>query len=166
MQELRICCRYTLHRCVYWQASGRRIATQQGIFVSIHGFTTGALERAKEVGIVPLLLTGLTQDRLAVEIGKAIQSAIYLLLDITKLEITNHIDKVNLGALLWFLYDQSGKVKSSLPDLVWKKWIEGFPESLLGDYEFEINIPHNRYQYIDNRLYPISSAKLVSKLSA
>lgn len=136
------------------------LATQQGIFVSVHGFTSGALERAREAGIVPLLLTGLTKDRLAVEIGKAVQSAIYLLLDITKLEI----DKVSLGALLWLLYDQNGIIKGSLPDLVWKKWIEGFPESVLGEYEFEIDIPPNRYHYINNMLHPISSAKVNIKV--
>lgn len=140
------------------------MATQQSIFVSAHGFTSGALERAKEVGITPLVLTGLTKDRLAVEIGKAIQSIVYLMLDITKLEITNEVERVDMGALLWFLYDENGEARGSIPDLVWKRWIEGFPESLLGEYDFEVDIPQGWVHYIDNTPYSISSARVTAKV--
>ncbi len=71
------------------------IPTQHGIYVTARGFTTGALDRAKEVGITPLVLTGLTADRLSAEIQEAIQSVIYLLPEITQLSITNNIEETN-----------------------------------------------------------------------
>jgi hypothetical protein len=38
------------------------IPVQQGIYVSVSGYTSGMIERATAAGIRPLVLTGLTAD--------------------------------------------------------------------------------------------------------
>src|SRR6266487_2000361 len=50
------------------------IPSQHGVFVAAGGFTADAIDRAKEAGIKTLILTGLTKDRLAVEIFSAVQA--------------------------------------------------------------------------------------------
>jgi hypothetical protein len=117
------------------------IPTQHGIYVSAKGFTTGALERAAEVGIKTLMLTGLTADRLSAEIKEAIQSVIYLLPDITSIQVSNYVGEIDNGAQMLFLYDADGKIRGSIPDFVWKEWIEGSIPPVLGEYEITPEIP-------------------------
>lgn len=135
------------------------IPSQQGIYVSAMGYTNGALERAKEVGIIPLVLTGLTPDRLAAEISKTIQSVVHLLVEITNLEIYRPIEPVESFRFSLFLHNQQGEIKASIPDLIWKKWIEGYPPPKLGEYNIEIELPNGLGYHINNTYEPAISAK-------
>ena len=140
------------------------IPTQQGIYISPIGFTKGAIERAKEVGITTLIFKGLTSDRLSEKIDQAIQSVIYLLAEITSLTIQCGIKETRNSAQLWFLYDQEKNIQGSIPELVWKQWIDGELPSTLGEHNYEIVIPDNLQLYVDGRLEPVISANAKIKV--
>jgi hypothetical protein len=136
------------------------IPSQHGVFVSAHGFTSGAIDRAKEAGIKPLLLAGLTADRLAAELFSAVQSVVYLLLEITAITVKNNLKEIPHIGFLWFLYDKDKKMRGSIPDLVWKLWLEGKIEPIIGETELDVSIPDDWQNLIDGELKPIISAKL------
>jgi hypothetical protein len=140
------------------------IPTQHGIYVSANGFTEGALKRAKEVGIMPLMLTGLTPDRLAEKIDEAIQSVVYLLPEITNLSVSCNVERTDNSFQLWFLYDDEAKIRASIPDLIWKKWVEGLLPSNLGECQVEIEIPEGWKLYVGGNLEPVISAIATVKI--
>jgi hypothetical protein len=131
------------------------IPSQHGVFVSAHGFTSGAIDRAKEAGIIPLILTGLTSDRLAAELFSAVQSIIYLFPEIIQIRVRSELKEIPSISLLWFLYDENKKLRGSIPDIVWKMWIEGKIRPTLGEFELDIPIPNNWQNLIDGELKPI-----------
>jgi hypothetical protein len=135
------------------------IPTQHGIIVSPLGFTAGAVARAKEVGIATLILTGLNPERLSAKITQAIQSVVYLLLEIKSLSITTKIPRADNTFQLWFLYDREAQIQGAIPDLIWEKWVEGTLPLEIGDHEFELVIPEDWQLYVDGRFEPVISAK-------
>ncbi len=134
------------------------IPSQHGIYVSTVGFTDGAIERANESGIKPFVLTGLNSDRLSANIIEAIQTVIYLLPEITKLSVTCEVPRTENPFQMWFLYDDSGKMRAALPDLVWRKWVDGGFPSEIGEYDTEIEIPKDWKVFIDGEYKHITSA--------
>jgi len=141
------------------------IPSQHGVFVSAHGFTGGAIDRAKEAGITTLLLTGLTPDRLAAELFSAVQFVAYLLPEITSIQVSNNLKEIPGIAFLWFLYDEDKKIRGSIQDLVWKMWIEGKIKPIIEETEIDIRIPGNWQNLIDGELKPILSAKVKLKIN-
>ncbi len=142
------------------------IPTQQGIYVSSVGFTTGAMERANEVGITPLLFAGLTPDHLSLKIDEAIQSVVYLLAEITSLSIECNIQKIDNSFQLWFLYDQGKNIQGAIPDFVWKMWIEGKIIPDIGEQEINVGIPQELQLYDGYRFEPVISAKAKIRVKA
>lgn len=140
------------------------IPTQQGIFVSPIGFTKGAIERADEVGITTLIFQGLTSDRLSEKIDKAIQSVIYLIAEITSLSVACNIKETENSFQLWFLYDQEKIIQGSIPELIWKQWINERLPSTLGEHEVEVIVPDEMRLYVDGRLERVISAKAKIKI--
>jgi hypothetical protein len=60
------------------------IPTCHGVFVSPTGYTKGALEWARQVGIRTLALEGLTSDRLGLAVNEALQSLAYLVASVNQ----------------------------------------------------------------------------------
>ena len=134
------------------------VPTQQGIFVSVNGFTLGALERAQKAGITPLILTGLTTDRLAAAVQKAFQSVIHLLADVMSMavEATTFDGTRSAGEMLFF-YNGEGQLCGSVLDLIWKQWREGHAPSTIGKHEIKLEVPDDWRLKIDGELEPVTS---------
>lgn len=116
------------------------IPPQYGIFVSVQGFQRGALRRAREEGVRTLLLDGLASNRLAIEVGEAFQSIIYLLLNVVSVEVKSEIETKDGQKLFWF-YDDNKQLIGSILDLVWKRWLDRKIPRELGEYEIPLDIP-------------------------
>lgn len=140
------------------------IPSQHGVFVSARGFTSGAIDRANEAGITPLILTGLTPDRLAAELFSAVQFIVYLLPEIIQIRVRSELKEVPNISFLWFLYDENKKLKGSIPDIVWKMWIEEKIEPTFGEVELDVPIPNNWQNLIDGELKPVLSASVKLKI--
>jgi len=140
------------------------IPLQHGIYVSTHGFSKAALERSKEVGITLLIYKGLTPDRLSEKINNAMQSVIYMLLEITKLTIQTNVEQTENPLQLWFLYNQEKKIQGSIPDLIWREWINGALPSKLGVYEIDVKIPDGWQLLVDGKPEAINYAKARIKI--
>jgi hypothetical protein len=140
------------------------IPSQHGVFVSAQGFTSGAIDRAKEAGITPLVLTGLTSNRLAAELFSAVQSVVYLLPEITTIQVKSNLKEIPGIGFLWFLYDKERKMRGSVQDLVWKMWIEGTIKPVMGETEIDVPVPEDWQNLIDGELKPVLSVKIKLKV--
>ncbi|MBM7846664.1 restriction endonuclease [Herpetosiphon giganteus] len=140
------------------------IPVQQGIYVSAKGFTDGAKKRAQSVGMRLLILTGLTANRLEAEIFDAIQSIVYLLLEIDRIEIINNVDDIHNSFNLLFLYDQTGKIYTSFPDSLWEEWINDRLPLEIGSYEYSIHVSSELQHLVDGKFEPVISAKLFFRI--
>jgi restriction endonuclease len=119
------------------------IPPQHGIFVSASGYTTGAIARAEEAGIRPLVLSGLNKEELSNEVSKAFQSIIYLLLQVLNYQANfeNPVsfqpsDQPNF-------FDEKGDFCGVIPDLIWQNWVNGEIPDTIGDHKMQIEIPEN-----------------------
>lgn len=131
------------------------IPKQHGIFVSVSGYTQGAIRRAQKEGIQTLILRGLTEDRLASAIQEAFQSRIYVLAVLTAISIKAEVSTEQSEQLLAF-FDEQRQLVGFVPDLVWSQWLNGFPSSQLGKYDYELEIPSAWYHLVDGEFVPIS----------
>lgn len=118
------------------------ISPRSGIYISASGYTSGATGRAIDAGIRPLLLTGLTSDRLSAAVRQALQSVVHLLLDVKEVSITSNVDVIQSDALglLWFRNDE-GNVCGCVMDIIWQRWQSNDPPSALGLYKLNLKVP-------------------------
>ena len=124
------------------------IPTEKGIFVSIKGFTEGAIERANKAKIKTLTLTGLSNDRLSVKGDNALEFIVFLLPEVVNLSVQYEKSIPYALPRTSFLCDASGKIKGSLFDFIWRKWTEGEPVSTIGKHEVNIELLNDYYMPI------------------
>jgi restriction endonuclease len=124
------------------------IPHQHGIFISVSGYTSGAIDRAKAKGIRTLVLTGLTEDRLSEAISNAYQYTVFLLPVVKRMTFTTGDPKVS--EMLGF-QNESGNICGLLPDLVWFQWQEGQIPATLGEHEIRLPIPSGWQPVVDGR---------------
>jgi hypothetical protein len=123
------------------------IPCEHGIFVCVNGYTKGALDRANAKGIKTLVLQGLTKDRLASEVSKALQFSVYLLADITTITVTNTIATTKHGAEFLLFCDKDQQLCGTVLDLIFDRWQKGEPPSLIGEYEIDLDVPKGWHQF-------------------
>lgn len=116
------------------------LPTQSGIFVSASGFTQGALDRAKQIGMQTLVVTGLADDRRSSAVVDALQSIIFLLPVATQLTIVNDAEHVE-NEEIWYWFDEKGVAQATTPDLLWHRWRDGAIPSRIGAHEIKVDAP-------------------------
>jgi tetratricopeptide (TPR) repeat protein len=124
------------------------IPCERGIFVCVNGYTKGALDRAKAKGLKTLVLKGLTKDRLASEVSKALQFSVYLLADVTSITVTNTIATNKHGAEFLVFCDKEKQLCGTVLDLIFDRWQKGEPQSVIGEYEVELDVPKGWHQFV------------------
>jgi hypothetical protein len=117
------------------------LAPQQGILVSASGFTSGALGRAEELGMRAYELSGLSPDRLSEAVHEASQLVVSVMPFMSRLSVVSEVPDGASTTEVLALYDTEGRLVGSIPDLLWMRWLEGEPGSVLGEHELEIPIP-------------------------
>lgn len=112
-----------------------------GIYVTAGGYTSGALGRARDAGIQPLVLAeGLTVDRLAQVVNNALQSVVYLLCMWTDLSDFPFLPGSTgpTGAISTDLpalhYTQKGLYRIPVLDHVWNMWMAGTIPETAGEH--------------------------------
>lgn len=125
------------------------IPCQHGIFISASGYTSGAIDRAKEGRIRTLLLTGLTEDRLSEAISKAYQYTVFLL-PVVK-EICFVTGEPKASELPGF-QNENGDICGLLPDLVWFQWQGGQIPAVIGEHEIQLPVPSGWQPIVDGKL--------------
>lgn len=139
------------------------IPAQNGIFVCVNSYESGALRRAKKAGVQTLLIDGLTPDRMQAQVHEAFQSIVYLLLDVTKFEITSGVEDDEAGKLLWFRDDQN-RLLGGILDIVWLRWRDGELPTELGEHEVPIVLPPTWRWAVGNDAVPNTAAVTVRVL--
>jgi hypothetical protein len=124
------------------------ISSRQSIYVSAHGYTTGAIERAKEAGIRLLTLRNLTDADLVHSINGAFQSTIYLLLQVIQMEVSNEVPPPYSGEAFSF-FDANGNLSALLPDFIWQNWMTNEIPLTLGEHELNLPLPTNLRQMVN-----------------
>jgi len=133
------------------------IPPQYGIYVSVNGYTSGAVRRAKKEGIKTMILSGLTPDRLKSAIFKALQSVVHYLLQIEQFTVTYKDMVQPKPQEMPILCDKDGNIRLTIQDIVWKRWLDGEPPTVLGEYVMEIPIPDGLYQKVGGELVELTS---------
>ena len=131
------------------------IPCQSGIFVSASGFNDEAVERAKKKGIKLLTLIGLRKDGYSALISEAVQSIVHLMLSIEEMSVTSREIYISYDALTFC--NEKGDYLGSVPDLVYKKWINEKGLSKIGAYEWKFEPPLNCFQMVEGNIRPTSS---------
>jgi len=131
---------------------GIGLATQNAIFVSVNGYTSGAKESAKKAGIKLLTVQGLTKDRLAKSIYKAIQSVIYILPIYQGYKVISSIENASNNEHLIF-YDKNKKYKGTLADIIYDNWKADEVPLSLGAYKVRIEVPDGWFNLYNNELH-------------
>ncbi len=117
------------------------LAPQQGILVSASVFTSGALGRAEELGMRAYELSGLSPDSLSEAVHEASQLVVCVVPFMSRLSVVSEVPGEASTTEVLALYDHEGRLVGSIPDLLWMRWLEGEPESVLGEHELEIPVP-------------------------
>src|SRR5215210_1240839 len=136
------------------------LAPQQGILVSASGFTSGALGRAEELGMRAYELSGLSPDHLSEAVHEASQLVVTVVPFMSRHSVVSEVPGGTSTAEILALYDAQGQLFGSIPDLLWTRWLEGEPESILGEHELEIAIPegwHARANGERARVFSVSA---------
>ncbi len=131
------------------------IPVRQGVFVTSSRFRSGALRRARELGIQTLQYKNVKGD-LPEAVSNAIQSLVYILLTIKKIQITNDIDSPGSAGEILFFWDDDGKLKGSVPDLVWRMWCDGELEMKLGSYSIDIELPSGWQEVVGGKIAKVA----------
>ena len=126
------------------------LPVQLGIFVSTSRYASGAIERAKTVGIRTLLLIDVTSN-LSNEVKSAFQSLIYLLATIATVNISVSEESPKPSGLSMFFFDDEGKICGSVGDLVWDHWRKGKIPDVIGTYEINLELPKTWKQKHDGQ---------------
>lgn len=127
------------------------LAPQQGIFVSAGGFTSGAVGRAEELGMRVYELSGLSPDGLAEAFHEAAQLVVVVVPSMSRLSVVNEVPRGAGTDEVFALYDSDGEAVGGVPDLLWQRWLEGDPPSVLGKHELEIEIPEGWHARANGR---------------
>lgn len=128
------------------------IPTQMGIYVATKGYTKDAIERAEKSGLQLLLLRGLNDDGLSSKLFGAIQSVIYLLPIVTSISISNMSETAGIEEDL-ALFNERNEFCGTVTDLIWHKWLNGKPQSMVGQHDLEIKVPIGWKQIIKGKEY-------------
>lgn len=142
------------------------IPTQYAIYVSVSGYTGGAVQRARTVGMKALTLTGLTKDRLKAQVAEASQNIIYLVPRMVQFSLGNYVGELEDHTQLFYFYNEEGNVCGFLPDLLWTAWMEGRVPLTLGEHELNLDIPDGWHQIVDGAREPVISASARVEVSA
>lgn len=127
-----------------------------GIYVSASGYTSDAIEYAKEKGISTLILKEITKEAVTETILKAAKSLVYLLLIIKSICLTNEYDKPMDGYAA-ILYDSEHSKYTTVPDIIWNEWRSDRIPCQLGMYHIEFEIPDYYKQFFDNKIISLFS---------
>jgi hypothetical protein len=126
------------------------LPTQHGIYVTTRLFSKGALERAEKAGIRPLILTGLTKDRVAAAVREATQTVVFLLPVVTQVSVINDMPQVQEFSRLLIFFDGERPI-AYIQDLIWDKWRKGEIPREVGPHTIPITIPEGWFQILDGR---------------
>ncbi len=132
------------------------IPAQLGIYISTSGYTKGAIDRAGVAGIRTLIFKEITGESLNKTLNEAIQSLIYLLLDVKSISIINNVQDPSND--IYFFYDDNGKICGTTTDLVWVNWRNGNIPEKIGHHQIELKIPEKWNQILKGEIEPVISA--------
>jgi hypothetical protein len=141
------------------------IPSHLGIYVSVNGYTGGAVERARKAGIRTLVLTGLTKDRLLAAVTRAFQSTVYLFAEVVRFELQNELSSVEEFAELSVFYDAEGVPQTTFPDMIWQAWVDGSAPSELGEHELSFEAPEGWQSIADGKTSPLGPLSATIRVS-
>ncbi len=124
-----------------------------GIYVAPHGYTRGALEAARAAGIRTLVVQGLTADRLALEVSRALHSLVVLLPEVAEINVVHDLaepidDAINDGGETFLFYDEHGEPAGTVADFIWKAWSTGALAPQIGTSYVTIEVPKGWHNVI------------------
>jgi hypothetical protein len=138
-----------------------------GIYVSIHGYTEGAIEAARAAGIKALVLKGMSADRLSLEVSRAFQSLIVLVPEVEGVNLVSDLTEpiADIGETFLF-YDEGGEPAGTVADFVWEAWLKGDLAPEIGTTNLRLELPGGWHNVIANERQDIQAIAVQVKIVA
>lgn len=140
-------------------------APQQGILVSAGKIGSGAMSRARQIGMKVLELSGLTADGLSEAVQAASQAVVFIVPSLSELSVINEVGRADSREVL-LLHDPGGELVCYVHDFLWLRWLEGEPPSALGEYDLEVPVPDGWHTVVGGRRFPVLSASAKVRVRA
>lgn len=140
-----------------------RIPTACGLYVSTRGFSKGAVQRAEDAGIRPLLLTGLDTSRLAALVEEAIHSTVLILPFVVEWRVVSDVKAPKQDELFAFR-DDRGAFAGTVADLFARAWLSGAIPRAPGRHHVKLSVPpgwHHVFDGIESPPHELSGEILV-----
>lgn len=131
------------------------IPSSLGIYVSKSRYTSGAMRRARKLGMKTLQLVSDEPDQIPDILRKIVQPIVFLLLRIDSIRLEAGISIDNHGASRLRLAD--GRDGGLPIDLIWAAWLRGRPSSLVGSHELTDLPSYGRGHIVDGLFVPLVS---------
>jgi Restriction endonuclease len=142
------------------------LPTQTSIFVATVGFTQPAIERAQEVGMRTLVLSGAEFSQVREKVLEAIQSHVFMTCSLTQLSFQTD-ELLEAGSIQHILfYDAAGSYKGSIADLLWEAWLNGAPLLVCGCHVYSVQIPEDWRYLADGRRNSIHNIQVEYQVAA
>ncbi len=119
--------------------------TDQGIYVTINGYTEPALRRAAKAGIRPLLLRGLTEGRLESAYEEAFRYVIYLMPELGMIQpFDDSTGPRPVIEMLSYGVGEQASTRELIINNVWEKWFSGDIPREIGCHVCRLRMPAAR----------------------
>jgi len=141
------------------------IPVQHGIYISTSKYRSGAILRAKGIGIRTFLLEETTPESLSESVQQAFQSLIYLLLTVTKIQVVNNVDRTEGDWQMLIFRDKTNRICGSVPDLVWQEWLSNKVPKELGSHTLDLTIPDDWVQVVDGETVQVLGARAETQIT-
>lgn len=112
-----------------------------GIFVAVNGYTKQAIRRSVKAGIRPLILHGLTEDRLSSAVEEAFTYTVYLLPELGTIQLFDDSEgeRSFLDGLSYGTGENRGR--EIVIHNIWHKWITGTIPREIGCHMLKLRMP-------------------------
>lgn len=142
------------------------LPTQTSIFVATAGFTQPAIERAQEVGMRTLVLSGTEFSQVKEKVLEAIQAHIFMACSLTQLSFQT--DKMIEGGSFQHIlfYDAGGAYQGSIADVLWEAWVNGAPPLVCGRHVYSVEIPDEWRYLADGRRNSLHNVQVEYQVAA
>jgi hypothetical protein len=140
------------------------IPAPYGIYVSTRGFSRGAIDRAKSIGIQTLLVTGLAASRLTAAVYDAVQSIVLLLPCVSQWRVINDVKEPRQEELFSFR-NATGAIVGTVADLIVKAWRDGTLPRAAGSHTVKLHVPdgwHHVFEGVEQSPRELSADIVVS----
>ncbi len=147
------------------------LATRPSVFISASGFTSGALDRARDVGMLTRILKEVTRANASELVNNALQTRVFLLPMIEELMICDDIPDYKMitetprdAFFAYAFFNSQREFVGTIFDLIRRMWLAEEIPAKIGLHPIEVEIPEDWHRYVQDQEAPIREIRATVKI--